>query len=67
VGQDHLKLLLRQQRGAVFGAIAFKRGALLGERAQNGARLAAVFTPRLNTWNGRTTVELEIKDIKKDM
>jgi single-stranded-DNA-specific exonuclease len=28
VGQDHLKLLLRQQRGAVFGAIAFKRGAL---------------------------------------
>jgi hypothetical protein len=29
-------------------------------------KVAAVFTPRLNSWNGSTTVELEIKDIKPD-
>ena len=66
VGKDHLKLQLRQQGGAPLGAIAFKRGDLFGKQARDGARLAAVFTPRLNAWNGRTTVELEIKDLKTD-
>jgi len=25
-----------------------------------------VFTPRLNAWNGKTAVELEIRDIKTE-
>ena len=66
VGNNHLKLRLRQQSGVSRDAIAFKRGHLLGKQVRDGARLAAVFTPRLNAWNGRTTVELEIKDIKTE-
>jgi single-stranded-DNA-specific exonuclease len=66
VGNNHLKLRLRQDKGATLGAIAFNRGALLGKQVKDGARLAAVFTPRLNAWNGATTVELDIKDIKTD-
>jgi len=66
VGNNHLKLRLRQQNGVSLGAIAFKRGHLHGKQVREGARLAAVFTPRLNAWNGTTTVELEIKDIKID-
>jgi single-stranded-DNA-specific exonuclease len=64
VGNNHLKLRLRQQGGASLNAIMFKRGHLLGKQIRDGSRLAAVFTPRLNAWNGTTTVELEIKDIK---
>ncbi len=66
VGNNHLKLRLRQQGGTAFDAIAFNRGSLLGKQVRDGARLAAVFTPRLNAWNGKTTVELDIRDIKTD-
>ena len=64
VGSSHLKLRLRQRSGVTLDAIAFNRGNLLGNHIKDGVRLAAVFTPRLNTWNGKTAVELEIKDMK---
>jgi single-stranded-DNA-specific exonuclease len=66
VGNNHLKLRLRQQSGVCLDAIAFNRGNLLGRQVRDGARMAAVFTPRLNAWNGKTTVEMEIRDIKID-
>ncbi|HLE41541.1 MAG TPA: DHHA1 domain-containing protein, partial [Nitrospirota bacterium] len=66
VGNNHLKLQLRQKNGTAFGAIAFNRGALLGRKVRDGARVAAVFTPRINTWNGKTAVELEIRDLKEE-
>lgn len=66
VGSKHLKLRLRQQGGVSLDAIAFNRGNLLGNQVRDGARLAAVFTPRLNAWNGKTAVELEIRDIKSE-
>jgi len=66
VGAKHLKLRLKQQNGMPLDAIAFNRGDLLGNQARDGALLAAVFTPRINTWNGRTAVELELRDIKSE-
>ncbi len=66
VGNNHLKLRLRQQSGVSLDAIMFKRGHLLGKQIRDGARLAAVFTPRINAWNGTTTVELELRDIKTE-
>jgi single-stranded DNA-specific DHH superfamily exonuclease len=66
VGNNHLKLRLRQQNGAALDAIAFNRGTLLGRQVRDGARLAAVFTPRINAWNGKTAVELEIRDLKTE-
>lgn len=66
VGTQHLKMRLRQQKGSTLGAIAFNRANLLGAQVRDGAWLAAVFTPRLNTWNGNTSVELEIRDIKSE-
>ncbi|MCK9419499.1 MAG: single-stranded-DNA-specific exonuclease RecJ [Nitrospirae bacterium] len=67
VGKKHLKLRLRQSRlgrDVSLDAIMFKGGHLLGKKIRDGSRLAAVFTPRLNVWNGNTTVELELRDIK---
>ncbi len=66
VGNGHLKLKLRQDTGVTLDAIAFNRGNLLGKSVRDGARIAAVFTPRINGWNGSTAVELEIKDLKVD-
>ncbi len=66
VGNNHLKLRLRQPNGAALDAIAFNRGTLLGTQVKAGGRLAAVFTPRINAWNGKTAVELEIRDLKTE-
>jgi single-stranded-DNA-specific exonuclease len=66
VGNNHLKLRLRQQSGVSLDAIMFKRGHLLGKQVRDGSRIAAVFTPRINSWNGTTTVELEIRDLKTE-
>lgn len=66
VGKNHLKMRLKQDQGIALDAIAFNRGSLLGGTVREGARVAAVFTPRINAWNGSTTVELDIKDIKAD-
>jgi len=66
VGKNHLKLLLRQGTGPAFGAIAFKKGDLLDRQVRKGSRIAAVFTPRINTWNGNVSVDLEIRDLKNE-
>jgi single-stranded-DNA-specific exonuclease len=66
VGKNHLKLRLRQADGVTLDAIAFKRGHLLGKHVRDGSRIAVVFTPRLNAWNGKTSVELEVRDLKTE-
>ena len=66
VGGNHLKLRLKRESGTSLDAIAFKRGDLLGRIVRDGARVAVVFTPRVNAWNGSMSVELEIKDLKPD-
>jgi single-stranded-DNA-specific exonuclease len=66
VRNNHLKLLLQQQGGSPFGAISFSRGGRPGKTAVEGSKVAIVFTPRINAWNGKTAVELEIRDIKSE-
>jgi single-stranded-DNA-specific exonuclease len=66
VRNNHLKLLLRQQGGGSFGAIFFSRGGRPAKTVVEGSKIAAVFTPRINVWNGRSAVELEIRDIKNE-
>jgi single-stranded-DNA-specific exonuclease len=60
----HLKLRIRQQNGQCFDAISYNKGTSIGSWLRCGARVAAVFTPRINTWNGMRNIELDIKDIK---
>ena len=62
----HLKLRLRQETGQSFDAIAYNKGTSIGSWLRSGARVAVVFTPRINTWNGMTNIELDIKDIKRE-
>jgi single-stranded-DNA-specific exonuclease len=66
VGNNHLKLRLKQKGGNAFDAIAFKQGNRFGKTIRSGAMVAAVFTPRINSWNGKPAVELEIRDLKQE-
>ncbi len=61
----HLKLRLRQANGSSFDALAYNKAEAYGW-VRNGSRVAAVFTPRINSWNGMTNIELDIRDLKPD-
>lgn len=60
----HLKIRLRQEPDVRLDALAFGKAEELMGRIRPGSRVAAVFCPKVNHWNGRTSIELEIKDIK---
>jgi single-stranded-DNA-specific exonuclease len=59
---DHLQLLVKQNRQTI-RCIAFQCGELIDRLSPNtSVRLAA--EPCLNEFNGRTTVELQVKDFQ---
>lgn len=59
VGDSHLKLRLRAAK-VTFSAIAFR----MGDREVD-AMLDVAFFPELNVWNGKTELQLRIKDFRK--
>jgi single-stranded-DNA-specific exonuclease len=58
---DHLQLFIRQG-SARMKCIAFNHGHL-AERLSTGTRFDLAVEPVLNEYNGRTTVELAVKDL----
>ncbi|HRH71114.1 MAG TPA: single-stranded-DNA-specific exonuclease RecJ [Flavobacteriales bacterium] len=65
VGDDHLKMTLRlaNTNGPAFDAIAFRLGEHY-ELVKSGAPFSILYTLEENEWNGRRTLQLNIKDIK---
>jgi single-stranded-DNA-specific exonuclease len=59
---DHLQLMVRQGQRSI-KCIAFRSGALL-DRLSPGAAIDLAVVPSLNEFNGRSSVELEIRDIQ---
>ena len=60
VGGGHLKLTLLQRDGA--GAGEARRDAILFGRAESlPTRIRAVYTPSINEWNGRVSVQFEVR------
>lgn len=57
----HLKLTLEDERGAMFDSIGFRLGHL---QASLPARVDVLYTLEANEWNGRTTLQLNLKDVK---
>ncbi|NUQ86672.1 MAG: single-stranded-DNA-specific exonuclease RecJ [Anaerolineales bacterium] len=57
----HLKLTLEDSRGAAYDAIGFRMGEL---QPSLPPRLDVMFTLEANEWNGRTTLQLNLKDLK---
>jgi single-stranded-DNA-specific exonuclease len=60
VGSAHMKMRLVSE-GKAFDAIGFNMADKLEGVGSDAISLA--FTPQYNTWNGRTTIQLKIKDI----
>ncbi len=57
----HLKLSLEDSRGAAYDSIGFRLGDL---QASLPPRLDVMFTLEANEWNGRTSLQLNLKDVK---
>jgi len=58
----HLAFMARQDSVAL-RAVAFDQGKLLPELARPDTRLDLLFHPRISRWQGRTSVELHVRDI----
>jgi single-stranded-DNA-specific exonuclease len=63
VGGNHLKLKIRQD-GIVIDAIAFNFGEVKYKMKSIGQRINAAYVIEENTWNGRTTIQMRIKDME---
>ena len=59
VGNGHLKLVV-SSGGRTFDAIGFGMADRTPEKSTD---VNLAFTPQFNTWNGRTTIQLKLKDI----
>ncbi len=65
VGEKHLKLKLKGETGGkVLEAIAFNLGERFGDLII-GEKIEVAFTLEENTWNGMSTLQLRVIDIKR--
>ena len=53
-----------EQDGAGLEAIAFQQGDRVAEAAAGGGALDVAFTPVINTWRDRRTLELQVRDVR---
>ena len=60
-GGKHLKLVLRDSRGAVWDAIWFRQGRRLDEVP---GRVDVAYTLDANEWNGRRRLQLHVQDLR---
>ena len=57
----HLKLTLEDSRGASYDSIGFRMGQF---KENLPSHVDVMFTLEANEWNGRTTLQLNLKDVK---
>jgi single-stranded-DNA-specific exonuclease len=62
-GERHLSFRV-QQNGTVLKAIAFGMGDRVEELMSAGGACCLAFTPTLNEWQGRRSVDLEVADLQ---
>ncbi len=60
VGENHLKLFLRQGKQA-FGAIGF---GLADASIAEGDSIDILFSPEINEWNGSSSIQLRLRDFR---
>ncbi|MDY7395652.1 single-stranded-DNA-specific exonuclease RecJ [Aureibaculum sp. 2210JD6-5] len=61
--EDHLKLSVESEDGIKFNGIGFNLGKRYDE-ISNGKSFDIVYTIDENTWNGNTSLQLNVRDIK---
>lgn len=63
--ERHIKLWLAAPDGKPMAALGWSMVKRLNELSVSGGKISLAGTPILNTWNNRTTVELEMKDFQQ--
>ena len=61
---EHLKLFVKQQDSQGFAAVGFGLGSKIA-LTQNNQLFQAVYSIDENQWNGQTTLQLRLRDIKE--
>ncbi|GJL52448.1 MAG: single-stranded-DNA-specific exonuclease RecJ [Nitrospirales bacterium] len=64
VGDDHLKLVVRQEGSVPFECMGFRMGAMEHLAGLENSMIDIVFVPEINRWNGMDRVQLRIRDLK---
>ena len=64
VGDDHLKLIVRQNHSVPFESIGFRMGSRKEVRRLQDRPIDLAFVPELNRWRGLDRVQLRIRDMK---
>lgn len=63
-GERHLSFRVKQDTGPTFKAIAFGMAERLEELTSAEGRCCLVYTPKINHWNGASSIDLEILDFQ---
>lgn len=64
VGDDHLKLLIRQNHSAPLDGIGFRMGGFADALDAGHGRVDAVFSPELDHWKGHHRIQLRLCDLR---
>ncbi len=64
VGDDHLKLVVRQGDSAPLSGIGFRMGGFAKTIDEGRGRIDAVFTPEVNAWKGMRRIQLRLCDVR---
>ena len=64
VGDNHLKLVVRQPGSVSLDGIGFRMGGLANAIDAGNGRIDAVFTPELNEWKGSSRIQLRLCDVR---
>ena len=63
VGERHLQFRVRQGN-TVLRAVGWGLGDRLDELMSDGGNVCVAFTPRINEWQDRRTIEIEVIDFQ---
>ncbi len=64
VGNGHLKLRLKQEGSPIFDAIGFNMHDLM-PKVRDGKKFDIAYELEENTWNGNTSIQIHLRDVKE--
>lgn len=64
VGDNHLKLVIRQNGSVPIECIGFRMGEWFDKLGEGRVLLDMAFTPEINRWNGYDRIQLRMRDLR---
>ena len=64
VGENHLKIVVRQENSLPFDCMGFRMGDIAAFQRLEGQCVDVVFVPEINRWRGMDRIQLRIRDMR---